>query len=161
MEPDEIRAEIERRKKRAVDLKIRETLWSLYKTLKAPDTATAQLIIGPTIYDLIYKEAPQSSTRYSGQDRGDFEEEEIIIPATLALLVDNQKVFKFQIRNSTRLTREGPTWNNYLGDVTRFIEGKWVSELTEFLARRNAEQKALREQKEQPQLDSLRKRFGL
>lgn len=30
MEPDEIRAEIYRRKKRAEDLKLREILWSLY-----------------------------------------------------------------------------------------------------------------------------------
>src|SRR5450631_361894 len=30
MEPDEIRAEIERRKQRAKDLKLRESVWSLY-----------------------------------------------------------------------------------------------------------------------------------
>ena len=29
MEPDEIRGEIERRRKRAIDLKLRETLWTL------------------------------------------------------------------------------------------------------------------------------------
>src|ERR1700686_1728990 len=29
MEPDEIRAEIKRRRKRAIDLKLRETLWTL------------------------------------------------------------------------------------------------------------------------------------
>lgn len=161
MEPDEIRAEIECRKKRAVDLKIREILWSLYKSYKSPDTATAQIKIGPTIYDLIYKEAPPSSTRYPRQNRGDFEEEETIIPATLALLVDNQKVFKFEIRKSTRLTHEGPLWNDYLGDVTRFIEGPWILELTEFLVKRTAEQKALRDQKQKPQLDALKKRFGL
>jgi hypothetical protein len=32
MEPDDIRVEIERRRKRAIDLKMREIMWTLYKS---------------------------------------------------------------------------------------------------------------------------------
>lgn len=35
MEQDEIRAEIERRRQRAIELKLRETIWAIYKHLRS------------------------------------------------------------------------------------------------------------------------------
>src|SRR5438477_12325773 len=80
-EPDEIRAEIEQRRKRAKDLKLRETLWRLYdshlmyyaewlkkdpemiypeitETLEISD-AHIQFHVGEITYRVIYKAGPE------------------------------------------------------------------------------------------------------
>jgi hypothetical protein len=187
MEPDEARVEIERRKNRAKDLKIREVLWSLYNShlmryeawvredpqLVYPGIKEAikisakefQFSIGPTTYQLTYKEGPTSEReRLRGPGPGEFFEE-TIVPATLALMVDDQKVFKFELCRRTRHTEFGPAWDDPLGDVTRFIDGPWVLELTDLLAKIKAHEEGVRNDREGPrkarELDALKKRFGL
>jgi hypothetical protein len=187
MEPDEVHAEIERRKKRAKDLKIREVLWSLYNShflryeawirenpqLVYPGIKEAfkisakevQFSIGRTTYQLTYKEGlVAKGERLRGRDRGEFFEEDII-PATLALRVDDQWVFEFDLCRRIHRTQFGPGWDDPLGEVTRFIDGPWVLELTDLLEKIRAHEEGVRNGREGPrkarELEALKKRFGL
>ena len=180
MEPDEIRAEIERRKKRARDLKIREVLWSLYhshlchyETLiqKDPELLCAEVSesiktsgksvefsLRQSIYRIVYTEGPKVRRETLG--RGELFGESIV-PAILDLSVDDQRVFKFEIRRSTRYLDEGLAWNDDMGDITWFIEGPWVQELPELLKRIRAHEKSVRDRRSAPKLEAMKKRFGL
>jgi hypothetical protein len=87
--------------------------------------------------------------------------EEKIVPATLALRVDGQRVFKFRISRSTRYERDGPIWDDRLGEITRFIEGPWILELTDLLQKIKAHEKDVWNQRQAPKLEAEKKRFGL
>jgi hypothetical protein len=78
----------------------------------------------------------------------------------LALKVDDQPVFKFEIRRSTRYLNDGPVWNDVIGEVTRFIEGPWVQEVTDLLKRIRAHEKSVRDKRDAPKLEAMKKRFG-
>jgi hypothetical protein len=182
MEPDEVQAEIEQRKKRAEDLRIREVLWCLYdshfmryeawiredpqwvypgigEAIKLSDKRV-QFLIAQTVHQLIYKEGPATESK----DRRGVPEEKIV-PATLALRVNDQRVFKFEICRRTRYTDTCPLWDDQLGEVTRFIDGLWVLELTDLLEKIRAHEDSVRNQREGPrkarELEALKKRFGL
>jgi hypothetical protein len=79
----------------------------------------------------------------------------------LDLSVDDQRVFKFEIRRSTRYLEVGPAWNDYMGEITWFIEGPWVQELPELLKKIKAHEKSVRDQRSIPKLEAMKKRFGL
>jgi len=187
MEPEEVRAEIERLKNRAKDLNIREVLWSLYNshfrhyeawmredpqlvypgingTVKV-SAKEVQFSTGQTTYQITYKEGPPyESERIHGPGPGEFFEEQSV-PATLSLRIDNQKVFKFELCTRTRSTEYGPSWDNPLGEVTRFIDGLWVSELNDLLAKIIVHEEGVRSERAAPrkarELEELKKRFGL
>jgi hypothetical protein len=180
MEPDEVRAEIERRKKRAMDLKIREVLWSLYhshlshyetliqedpellcagvcESIKISDK-NVEFSLRQLIYRIVYTEGlkVRREALRSGELFG-----ESIVPAMLDLSVDDQRVFKFEIRRCTRFLEDGPAWNDDMGDITWFIEGPWVQELPELLKRIMAYEKSVRDRRSAPKLEAMKKRFGL
>ena len=176
MEPDELRAEIELRKKRAKDSKIREILWDLYihrvryerlilqdpqricpevnVSFKVSDKCV-EFTVGQTVYHLIYKEGPHSNRKGYG------DEDEEIVPATLGLRVDDQRVFKSEISRSTRYLDDGPVWKDRLEDITRFIEGPWLSAVIDLWGRIQAYQKEVWKQQETSRLEAQKKRFGL
>jgi hypothetical protein len=180
MEPDVIRAEIEQRKKRAVDLKIREVLWSLYHShlshyetliqedpeLLCPEVCesikisdkSVEFSLRQSIYRIVYTEGPK--VRREAPGRGELFGESIV-PAMLDLSVDDQRVLKFEIRRSTRYLDDGPAWNDDMGDITWFIEGLWVQELPELLKRIMAHEKSVRDRRSIPKLEAMKKRFGL
>ena len=180
MEPDVIRVEIDRRKKRAMDLKIREVLWSLYHShlshyetliqedpeLLCPEVSESIKISGKSvefslrqsIYRIVYTEG--SKVRRESLGRGELFGESIV-PAILDLSVDDQRVFKFEIRRSTRYLEDGLAWNDDMGEITWFIEGPWVQELPELLKRISAHEKSVRDRRSIPKLEAMKKRFGL
>jgi hypothetical protein len=182
MEPDEVRAEIERRKKRAADLQIREILMSLYNSHLAryeswiredselvypgiSDTVQfsgkdIQFSLGKTVYRLTYKEGPAPKSERIHGGYGEFFEEKIV-PATLGLRVDEQRVFKFEMSRCTTYTQNRPFWKDSLGEVTRFIDGMWVLEITDLLENIRTHEQGIREKRDGPRLEALKKRFGL
>jgi hypothetical protein len=187
MEPDEIRAEIERRKKLARDLKLRETLWSLYywnfrgygellgkdpelvypeikETLNISDKEHIQFSLKQTMYQFVYKEGPAEERESWGSRRG-LDDEETITPATLALEVNGQRVFDFNIRKSVRYTRDAPLFNESMGEITSFIQGPWASDLTELLPKITSHKNDVRDRRQAPkvqqQLKEDMKRFGM
>jgi hypothetical protein len=182
MEPDEVRAEIEHRKRGAQDSQIREVLWSLYdkhfKRYEAWIREDPQLVypgvsegfrvspkevqfsIGQKVYRLTYKEGLASESK---SRRGVVEEK--IVPATLALRVDDQRMFKFEMSRRTRYMHDGIVWDDLLGEITRFIDGLWVLELTDLLEKIEAHEKGILNARGAPgrarELEALKKRFGL
>ena len=188
MEPDEIRAEIERRKRRAKDLKLRETIWALYyyhfrryeeamakdpqfiypevvkETLKFSQKSI-EFTIGTTAYQLIYKEGPASEGETERWGSRSGLPGDKTVPATLALSTDGQRVFKFEISRITTYHHDGPLFDELMGEVTCFIEGSWVVEVTELLTKIKAHEKDVRDMREAPKLAAKlaaeRKRFGL
>jgi len=187
MEPDEIHAEIERRRKRAIDLKLRETLWTLYyyylsryaeelkkdpgmvypeirETLAVSD-AHIQFCVGETMYSVIYKEGPVQRESDWGSRRRDIYDETTTTPVTLALRADEKCVFDFKMKRTVRYTPDMPLFSEIMGDVTSFIEGPWVTDVAELLQKIKAHEKGVRDKRQAPKLEQkLRedmKRFGL
>lgn len=125
MGPDEIRAEIERRRKRAKDPKLRELLWEFYqsnlKYLAERLTKDAELVypeikdtleicdkyfrfrIGEMSFRLFYEEEPSERGGWFG--RGE-RNETTTTPIRIALEVDEKRVFEFKMTKSVTSTPE-------------------------------------------------------
>src|SRR5271157_6079525 len=187
MEPEEIRAEIERRRRRAIDLKLRETLWTLYyyylgryaeelkkdpeivypeirETLEISD-AHIRFRVGESMYTVIYKEGPVQLESDWGSRRQGIYDETTTTPVTLALRADEKCVFDFKMKRTVRYTPDMPLFDEIMGDVTSFIEGPWVTDVAELLQKNQAHEKSVRDKRQAPKLQQkLRedmKRFGL
>jgi hypothetical protein len=177
MEPDEVRAEIERRKQRAEDLGLRELLWSLHGRLNGYAISKDREMIcseiseslktsgnihefawGQSLYQLAYTEGPHRTSEFLG--RGEIFEGKSV-HAMLALSVAREPVFKFEIRRSTRYLDDGPVWRDDVGTITRFIEGRWVEELPNLMKAIRDHEKSVRDLRNAPRLEAERKRFGL
>ena len=181
MEPDEIRAEVQRRKKRAEDLGIREVVRGLIKhrdqyrawlrddpqfaaRVLYPDVILSgdevRFSIGPTTFQLKHREEPVSRDY---DDRGDSRWERS--RETLKLRVNDQKVFEFNIEKDTEWTQFGPIYHEHFGEITRFIEGPWVVEVTELFLKAKAQSDSAWKERNAPReakdIEDLKKRFGL
>jgi hypothetical protein len=184
MEPDEIRAEVQRRKKRAADLGIREVVRGLIKhrdhyrawlrddpqfaaRLLYPDIILSgdevRFSIGPATFQLKYKDEPVSSDYDDFHSKGNIPSDHS--REALTLKVNGENVFEFAVNKSTDWDQFGPTYHEYFGETVRFIEGPWVTEVTEFVLKAQAhstsavkERNAPREAKE---IEDLKRRFGL
>jgi hypothetical protein len=175
MEPDEIRAEIERRRKRAKDLKMRETLWALYNAhlryyaenlKKDPkiiypeiretmeiSNAYVQFRLGDIMYRVFYTQGPTL---------GEHDQKTQI---AMGLSVDEERVFDFEFTKTVAYTPEMPLFSERMGEVTRFIEGPWVTTIPELLQKIKAYENSMRDERQAPEVQRrLRedmKRFGL
>jgi hypothetical protein len=187
MEPDEMRAEIERRRKQAVDLKLRETLWKLYKShlkyyaekLKndpemiypeIKDTleisgSVVQFRVGQITYRVIYKEGPEERSSDWGSRRRSIYDETRTTPITIALNIDEKRVFDFEMKQSITSTPDEPIFREHMGSVTGFIDGSWVTGLTELLQRIEEHEKSVCDKRRAPKVEEKlledMKRFGL
>ncbi len=180
MDDAEIRAEIERRKKRAIDLKIRESVWSLYKSeFKYIDEQMhkdAELIL-PAVretyrktgnahefgingvqYRLVCVEGKKECDRY-GRD------ETTTTHYTIGLGVNGSQVFEFKARTTITYMPEEPLFDDRVGEITAFIEGEWVTVIPELLDKMRTHSREVRKQRNAPQeaqrLKEDMKRFGL
>jgi hypothetical protein len=181
MEPDEIREEIQRRKKRAVDLKLRESLWALYdshlrwypeKLKKDPEMvypeirealqfsgAKIQFRVGEVRYGVFYKEGlteGRPNSNFEGMSK---------TAVTLALEVDEKRVFDFEMKKVVLYTPEMPFFSETMGEVTSFIEGAWVNDVTDLLRNIKAHVRSVGDKQQAPRkqqkLREDMKRFGL
>jgi len=184
MEAEEIRAEIERRKKRAMDLELRELLWSLYNShlrwypeqlkkdpaMVLPEIKETLAIadnqyrfrISEIDYRVSYKEGKPETNSWGSRDRFD---EIVTTPMTFTLYVNEVCVFTFKMKQTIQYTREMPLFSEYMGEVQSFIEGPWVSEMPELVQKMRQHENAVRERRSAPrraqQLREDMKRFGL
>lgn len=184
MEAEEIRAEIERRKKRAIDLKLRELLWKLYYSylsrypdhlkkdpamilpeLKATiDIADNQFRfrLGETEYKIFYTEG--KCERDSWRSREDYEET-TTTPITLTLHLNDASVFSFNMKRRVRNTLEMPLFSEHMGEVLGFIDGPWVNAIDELVQKMRQHENSVREERAAPRrAQKLRedmKNFGL
>lgn len=150
MEPGEIRVEIERRRQRAKDLRLREELWSLYTSVLRPsiddlekdlevvypplreslsiERGAYQFAVGNTKYRLIYREGKKEKNTRIARLTGI---ETVSTPITLALLSDNKLVFEMEMKTTVTNTPEMPTLGEEMGEVTAFVEGPWIQAIAE------------------------------
>ena len=180
MNDDEIRAEIERRRKRAVDLKLLETLWSLYSSefkylddylAKEPDSVL------PEIRSSIQRSTNISEFTFMNESFGlecvegpvDREgrgfDETRTTPLKLSLTIGCKCVFEFEMKQRVTYTPDMPLFHESMGRVTAFIEGPWVEQISELLRQmKNYRREYLKRKnapKEAQKLKSDMSRFGL
>jgi hypothetical protein len=181
MELDEIRAEVQRRKKRAEDLGIREVVRGLIQhrnhyrawlrddpqfaaRLLYPDIILSgdevRFSIGPTRFQLNHNEVPVSSDSNDRRDRQWDRSRE-----TLKLMANDENVLEFNVEKDTEWGQFGPSSHEHFGEIIRFIEGPWVAEVTELFRKAKAQSdtawKERNAPKEAKEIEDLKKRFGI
>ncbi|SRR5712691_13211536 len=171
MEPNEIRAEVERRKQRAEDLKIRETLWSLHRHFSHCETWRREDIewIYPGVRDTLEFADDQYQFCLEQTTFLFFHKEqsisEMATRGTFTLKVDDHEVFEFEWYERTKDGYTEPVFEFQLGEVTKFIEGSWVTQLTDLLQKIKAYSESVQNEREAPikarELEALKKRFGI
>ena len=141
MDDAEIRAEIERRRKRAVDLRLRETLWNLYSSQfryiddhlkKEPDFILTEIKeslkrLGNTS-EFSFMGFHYSLCCVEGQVESDGRglNSTDTTPMTITLAWEGNRVFEFKMTQSITYTREMPLFHESMGTVKAFTEGPWI-----------------------------------
>lgn len=176
----EIRAEIERRRKRAIDLKLRETVWNIYSSqfqymddyLKnEPDS------ILPEVKDSLLRSNGMNEFGYDDSrfglrcvlrntdgDGSGFDQT-VTTEMTLSLSVDGKSVFEFEMRKSVTYGEDMPYFSEHMGRVKAFIEGPWVKQVGDLLQSMRAYKQEYWKRKNAPRearrLKEDMKSFGL
>lgn len=184
MEVEEIRAEIERRRKRAIDLGLRELLWKLYHSFLSryaqqlekdpamilPELKESMEIAGgqycfragDTFYMVSYKEGNSETRkeRWLGREL----ERTTTTPATISLWANGASSFSFYMSREVRAARDMVYFSERMGTVLGFIEGPWVHEIAGLVQRIQQHERAVREERDSPRrvqlLQAEMKRFG-
>jgi hypothetical protein len=185
MDANELRSEIERRKKRAEDLKIKDILWSLHNYFRFHNTwkrddpeyaypelggesrfsdTEAHFSIGQRSFALIYRQDRVTSDESFGSRHRSLPESQTAY-GTVMLKVDGESVFDFEVTKYTTYYEDGPSFEETLGKVTRFIEGPWVAELADLLKAINTHRESVLSKRRAAsgarELENMKKRFGL
>ena len=182
MDQEEIRKEIERRRQRAKDLKLREHVWDLFHSnLQHYSTTFDQQIIFPAIretlvvtnhlysftvgehrYELVCKPGREVKERCGTRQA---EDEVVTTPIEFSLTVDAKAVFAFEMRRTVQYSRDMPIFSEYMGDVTAFIGGPWVSDFIAMVAMVNQHKRAVWDRNasvgREERLKEEKKKFGL
>jgi hypothetical protein len=179
MEQEEVRAEIERRRKRAKDLGLREKLWQLYyyglssyveDLKKDPELILPELREGleaskeriafklsTAQYIVTYEEGKR--------EHSSWDSETTITPITITLVVDDRKVFRFTMKRQVTCGPDMPYFSESMGEVEGFIEGDWLSEISSLKDRIRAHRDEVRNRRRAPaiakKLEVDIKNFGL
>jgi hypothetical protein len=181
MDADAIHREVERRLKLVETLHLRETVWALFSghiknypgwrkkdpEYMCPLVADAtqvtknevQFSLGNEKWLFLYYEG--ASSRHS------YEENQSEIVGTLALRVNDQLVFEFDIERTTYFGKFDCSTSEHFRTANVFIEGPWTEELQLLLPAIEQHEMAVREarakkRREDPELlADLKKRFGL
>jgi hypothetical protein len=179
MTPEEIRAEVARRKQRARDLKLRETLWDLEKKCRSyrrwmkDDAKFSKQLIHPAIeltndggrftignaaFELTYRKGEVSSDQFGGVDS-------TTTRGIITLKMNQHSVFEFEVSETITYLPDSPGFDESLGDIDRFIEGAWVNEIPAFVQQISAHEKAAWKERNAPrearEAEELRKKFGI
>ena len=74
-------------------------------------------------------------------------------------------MFEFDVAETVQYFRDSPGFSESVGEITRFIEGPWVTEIAEFVQKVNAHAQSAWKERNAPrearEAEELRKRFGL
>jgi hypothetical protein len=182
VDQEEIRREIERRRQRAKDLKLREHVWNLFHSnLQHYSSSIDKEIIFPAIretlsvannrycfavgehrYELVCKPGKEQKERCGSRQS---EDEVITTAIEFSLFVDAKPVFGFEMRRTVQYSREMPIFSEYMGDVTAFIGGPWVSDFIAMVAMVNQHKRTVWDRNakigREERLKEEMKKFGL
>jgi hypothetical protein len=159
MERGDIRGEIERRRKRPIDLNLRETLWTLYSaylsryvhkddlgivfpeiraTLERVSSHCVRFRIGETTYRVLEFTIGEPGTTQT---------------ITITLFVNEMQVFQFKMRETIRCQSDTPFSSEVMGEVTSFIEGPWVTVVPELLQKIREHEHSVQDKRQAQNLD--------
>jgi hypothetical protein len=184
MNEDEIRKEIEERKKLAKDLKLRELLWSLYYyglsmylgyQNKDPELILPEIedslsiednhfcfLFGDSKYEIIYAEGKKEKDSWGSRR---WEDEIETTPVTITLKIDDRCVFRFDMKRTVQNTREMPLFDERMGEVTAYLPGPWLAAVVDLQQKIDQHKKSMYEKRQAPkraqQLREDMKSFGL
>ena len=180
MDEAETRAEIERRRKRAIDLGLRETAWNLYHSQfqymddylrKEPETILPEvkdsLKRSGNLTEFRFKDANYGlecvTGKVEGSGRG-FDSTERT-PMTITISVEGKRVFEFELKKTVTYGEDMPYFHESMGNVKAFIDGPWVEQVSELLKAMRSHQQDIQKKKNAPReaqrLKEDMKRFGL
>jgi hypothetical protein len=180
MDPEEIRAEIERRKQKVKDLKLREVVWSLYSSQfrrigevlkKDPELIlqevresrklsenSSEFRFGGTQYQLVYVEGKEEEDDWA-------EDTTYTKDCAITLKVNDSVVFEFKLQTSVIHAMDGPDSKESMREIMGFIDGPWVTEMPELLRGMQSHYQEVlnirNAPKEAERLKQEMKRFGL
>jgi hypothetical protein len=178
MNPKEIRAEIERRKKIARDMKLSQKVWSLYNSnfqyiddrlKKDPELIFPEvrqsLIRSGDSYEFKFKEVPYHLEYRKGKDERDRIDDSTMTPMTFALKVSGNLVYEFDMRRTVVFGPDSPSFYESFGSISAFIEGPWTADIDELQTAMRGHSQQIYKQRNAPkvaaQLQQDMKKFGL
>jgi hypothetical protein len=162
MDAEAIRDEIERRRQRAIDLELRETVYSLYKAhfqfyekwlrglvdLTYPDIRAGFKCLKDGVcfefagfaFDVLYSEREKDPEAVT-----DFDHRSRCAEVTLSLMVDRELVFEFLTDKIVRVGEGAPDFQTRFGRVLAFKEGPWARAVKILLERIEVHEEKVRE----------------
>ncbi|MGA3264447.1 MAG: hypothetical protein ABSC47_10440 [Terracidiphilus sp.] len=184
MNEDDIRKEIEERRKLAKNLKLRELLWTLYYyglsqypeyQTKDPELILPEIkdslsiendhfrfLFGDVEYEIIYAEGKKETDSWGSRR---WEDEIETTPVTITLKVDDKCVFSFDMKRTVQNTREMPLFDERMGEVKAYIPGPWLAAIIDLRQKIDQHKKSIWGKRQAPrraqQLKEDMKRFGL
>ena len=180
MNPEEIRAEIDRRKKLAREMKLSNKVWSLYnsnfqyiddKLKKDPELIlpevrqslkrsgdSSEFTFKGVTYLLECRKGQDERDRY-GQDRS------TTTPLSFSLKVNGNLVYEFDMSRTVTYGYDSPDFHESFGNINAFIEGPWTAEIDELQAAMRGHSQQIYKHRNAPkaaaQLQQDMKKFGL
>jgi hypothetical protein len=177
MNTEEIRAEIERRKRLARDMKLSQKIWSLYNSnfqyiddrlKKDPELILPEvrqsLIRSANSYEFKFRERSFHLQCRKGKDerRGD---DSTTTPMVFALKVHGDLVYEFDMRRTVTYGPDSPDFYESFGSISGFIEGPWMADIDELQAAMRTHTQQVYKQRNAPKeaarLQQDMKKFGL
>lgn len=180
MIPEEIRAEIERRKKVARELNLSQRIWSLYNSnfqyiddrlKKDPELIFPEvrqsLVRSGDFYEFKFKRSTYNLNCKKGVDERERygRDDTTTTPTTFALKVDGNLVYEFDMRRTVVYGPDSPEFSESFGSISAFIEGSWTTDIDELQAAMRGHSQQIYKQRNAPrvaaQLQQDMKKFGL
>ena len=147
MNPEEIRAEIEKRKKLARDLRLSQKIWSLYSSdfryiderlKKDPELILPEvlqsLVHSGDSYEFKFKDGSYHLHCRKGKDERERGDDSTTTPMTFALKVNGDLVYEFDMRRTVTYGPDSPDFHESFGSISGFIEGPWMADIEELQA---------------------------
>jgi len=180
MNPEEIRAEIERRKGLARDMKLSQKVWLLYNSnfqyiddrlAKDPELILPEvrqsLIRSGDSFEFTFKGTPYQLQCRKGRDERDRfgQDRSTTTPMSFALEVDGNLVYEFDMRRTVTYGPDSPDFYETFGSISAFIEGPWTADIDELQGAMRGHSQQVYKQRNAPkvaaQLQQDMKKFGL
>ena len=178
MNPEEIRLEIERRKKVARDMKISQKVWSLYNSMfqyiddrlkKDPELILPEvlqsLVRSGDSYEFKFRGVPYRLEYRKGKGETDRIDDSTMTPMTFVLKVNGNLVYEFEMRRTVVYGPDSPSFYESFGNILAFIEGPWTTDVDELQGAMRGHSQQIYKQRNAPkvtaQLQQEMKKFGL
>ena len=112
-----------------------------------PEDRSSLPSLGKAVSVLSTAKAKASSADYGGTEC-------ITTRGTLTLKLNDDSVFEFEVVETVEYFHDSPGFSERVGEINRFIEGPWVTEITEFVQKVNSHAQGAWKEQECPRRGS-------